>query len=296
MHMSADPVVAPSGGACGVIVHGVDAARPVDARLRRQLYALFLEHGLLVLRDQALTPEQHIAFSRTFGGLDPHPSENVRLAGYPEIYEVNYRSAPAADGEDQIIGQIPWHTDLTYTVRPSRGGLLYAREVPEEGGDTGFLDAAAAYDRLDDVTKRRIEHLEVVNSIDQVKQTAFRVDRSGAETGKQEPHPFPDVVLPLVVPHPQTGRRAINVSPSFTRCIRGLPAEESQSLVDQLIAHTARDDFAYFHSWRAGDLVIWDNWRMMHTARGYKAGYRRVMHRTTISPDYELGRLLDEAA
>jgi taurine dioxygenase len=293
--MSASPVVSPLGSACGVLVEGVDAARPVDPELRQLLYGLFLEHGLLVLRDQDLTPEQHIAFSRTFGGLDPHPSENVRLPGYPEIYEVSYRSAPAADGE-AIVGQIPWHADLTYTVRPSRGGLLYAREVPEEGGDTGFLDTAAAYDRLDEAAKQRIAGLEVVNSIAQVKQTAFRVDRETPAPARPEPHPFPDVVLPLVVRHPQLGRGAINVSPSFTRCIRGLPAEESEALLAELIAHTTDPEFAYFHSWRVGDLVVWDNWRMMHTATGYKARYRRLMHRTTISPDYELGRVLEEAA
>ena len=299
--MPVDLVISRLSDACGVVVEGVDAALPLDESVRRALYGLYLEHGLLLMRGQRLAPEQHIALSRIFGDLDPHPSERVRLPGFPEIYEVSYHSAGAPEGSDEVIGQIPWHSDLTYTVRPSRGGLLYAREVPEEGGDTGFIDTAAAYDRLDETTKQQIDNLEVRNSILQVRQTAFKIDPEDSgrdqDAGSQEEQApqFPEVILPLVVTHPQLGRRALNVSPSFTRCIVGLSEHEGRALLDRLIAHATCPDFAYIHSWRVGDLVIWDNWRMMHRAGGYKAKYRRVMHRTTISPDYELGRVAEPA-
>jgi taurine dioxygenase len=306
--MSERPVVSPLSQACGVLVEGVNAAEPLDRDVQDRLYRLYLEHGLLVLRGQELTPEQHIAFSRIFGQLDPHPSEKVRLAGYPEIYEVSYKSAPAADDGEEIIGRIPWHSDLTYTVRPSRGGLLYAVEVPPEGGETGYLDTIAAYDRLDEATRRRIDDLEVLNSIGQVKQTAVRIDPADAQDKREtlahasaqgsppetQPPQFPDVVLPLVVTHPQLGRKALNISPSFTRRILGLPEEEGRELMDRLIAHATCPDFAYIHCWRAGDIVIWDNWRTMHSALGYKAKHRRVMHRTTIRPDFELGRVAEQ--
>lgn len=305
--MSARLAISPLSEAAGVIVSGVNVAEPLDEETRKAVYGLYLEHGLLLLRDQHLTPEQHIAFSRMFGGLDLHPLEQLRLDGYPEIMG-STMSGKVKDLErpDEVISRIPWHSDLTYTVRPSRGAVFYARKVPEEGGETGFIDTAAAYDRLNEDMKQRIAGLEVLHSVLKVAEGRIKTGRmdskeetrSGRKPGARDGAEklfnfpdFPDVIHPLVVTHPESGRKALNVSPLFTKRILGVPEEEGEQLLRELIAHATAPRHAYIHSWRVGDIIIWDNWRTMHMATGWKAKYVRDMHRTTISADYQMGRV-----
>lgn len=302
--MSTNLTVKPLSKAVGVIVSGIDASRPQDDATRKELRDLYSEYGLLLFRDQQLTPEQHIAFSRIFSELDIHPFEQVRLEGYPEIIELSNRRNPVPpDQQEQVIGKIPWHSDLTYTVKPCRGAVLLARAIPEAGGETGFVDTAAAYDSLSEEMKQRIDRLELQHSNRQIVQSAVKVGRETPQPNagnsgddyetkvETDPAAFPDIIHPIVATHPETGRKALNVSPAFARFIVGMAEEESRALLDELIAHATSSRFAYVHSWRLGDMIIWDNWRTLHMATGHKAKYLREMHRTTLSAEYDMGRV-----
>ena len=186
------------------------------------------------------------------------------------------------DGTEEPVGVIAWHSDLTYTAIPSRGALLYARVVPEEGGQTGWIDTAAVYDALPASTKEKIAGLDAVHSLGPLQQAIkdAKTQEYGADT--EDLPEFAEVVHPLVHRHPETGRRVLNVSPAFMQRIVGLAPEESEALVDELRTFATQPRFAYFHAWRVGDLVAWDNWRTMHVATGHKRRFRRLMHRTTL--------------
>lgn len=308
--------IEPLGKACGVCVRGFDVNLPLNDAERAALYELYLEHGLILFRDQELTPEQHIAFSRVFGDLDVHPVERIRLAGHPEIIELNYSKLAKPGERSETVGKIVWHSDLTYTVRPSKGALLYARSVPPEGGDTCFADTAAAYDGLSPTMKQRIDGLEVTHiasrglqgdeglSEDMKRRIAGLEVIPGAREAKTasgdaqvgankelNAAAFPFVVHPVAVRHPESGRLALNVGPNYARRIVGLPEEESDALLRELVAEATSPRCTYLHKWRKGDLVLWDNWRTMHMAPGYNARYERVMHRTTLRSEHLMGRM-----
>ncbi|MCB1675175.1 MAG: TauD/TfdA family dioxygenase, partial [Halioglobus sp.] len=150
----------------GIEVGGVDIARPIDAQLAAQLVALWNEHGIVVFRDQDVTPENQIAFSRLFGELEMHPLKATTSAQYPELFmlvnepEKEKFMTASYDGED-IVGRLDWHMDMHYTGKPNRGALLRSVVCAEEGGLTGFADLARAWDALDEDTRALLEKIEV---------------------------------------------------------------------------------------------------------------------------------------
>jgi taurine dioxygenase len=264
---------------------------PDEQRLRDAL----AEHAVLVARDLDLTPDRQVALTRVFGDAAVHPIESIRLDGVPEVIDLHVKPPKSLADEDsganeQVVGHIPWHSDLTYTAEPSRGALLYAVDVPPEGGDTGYIDTVRVYDALPDEIKERIRDLQVVHSFDELgeqERRALSQGRDGAGAGPD----FDAVVHPMVHCHPPTGRLALNISPLFARTVLGMSDEDSHELLAELESFATQDRFTYYHRWQAGDLVMWDNWRTMHTATGHKRRYGRRMLRTTIS-----GALLTPAA
>lgn len=165
---------------------------------------------------------------------------------------------------------------------PSLGALLYARTIPREGCQTGYLDTAVVYDALPADMWVRVEGLEVLHSLGPIqKRINEAADVDSAAAPDAEPH-FDPVIHPLVHRHPETGRRALNISPTSAQSIVGLPGEGSDALLRELFEFATQRHFTYFHSWRIGDLIVWDNWRTMHVVTGHKRRYTRVMHRTTL--------------
>ncbi len=274
----------------GVEVSGFDASAPISVELRREIYQLYLTHGILLFRGQELSSERLIEFSRVFGELEIHPMEGIRLDGHPELIELSNKGIAVPPGnEDEIFGGIDWHSDLVYTAMPSRGAVLCARIVPPIDGDTGFIDTAAAYDALSAEMKARIENLECVFSYEQLMEKASS-GYSGYSAKKEAPE-FPPAVHRLVWTHPESGRKALNVSPTVAVNILGLSPENSSELLDTLVRHAVQGRFTVVHHWQVNDLVAWDNWRTMHKGMGYGRKYTRVMHRTTIKASKQLGRL-----
>ena len=278
----------------GVAVDGIDLSRPLERAVEEELRALWLEHGLLLLRGQCRTVAEQIRFSRTFGELEIHPLERIRHKDYPELIELNSadeQTNPTSswDGEDWI-GRLGWHTDLIYSGKPNLGAVLRAVILPANDGQTGYADRGAAYDALPDSVKEEIADLEVVYRFEVNLYRMPYLDTSGYLAGPGAPDKpsdvgfpdFPDSVYPLVVSQPVSGRKVLNVCPMFLSHIRGRREGGGDPLLQSLVDHVTDKRFSYHHSWERDDIILWDNWRMMHCAPGIRPGDERLIHRTTI--------------
>jgi taurine dioxygenase len=277
--------VRPLDAPFGAEIAGLDLTKSISAEDFRPVHDAFLQYGVLVFRDQELTPEQHIAFSRHFAPLLIHPIESQWALGYPELLQVPDRENVNADTGK--IAQLPWHSDLTYAERPCLGVLLYGKEVPpsSEGGATGFVDIIAVYDALPAPLKARIENLEMLHRFegDGESEVAKRI------TALISPEDYAKLGVtphPLVITHPELGRKALNISCLYAYQIVGLEPEESRQLIAELSAFAAQDRFVLYHEWRRFDLVAWDNRRTMHCATGHSGKYPRIMQKTTLIGDF----------
>lgn len=256
--------IAPTDGALGAEVQGVDASRPIGASELDALRRGLREHLLLLFRNQSLGDADLVRFTRYFGDPSPHVREQ-RESAFPEIFVV---SNVVEDGEPIGAlgnGELTFHSDLSYMHRPGSYSIVYAVEVPDEGGDTQWANCYAAYDALPEDLRERVLPLRALH-------------RHGEE--KQNP-PVP-AVHPVVRTHPETGRRATFVSHQFTRRIEGVSEEESRELLQALLDHVARPDLVWTHRWRAGDLVVWDNRCTLHRREVFDARKRRILKRTQI--------------
>jgi alpha-ketoglutarate-dependent taurine dioxygenase len=237
----------------------------------------FGEFGVIFFRDQSLTPEQHLAFARRFGGIDVNRFFTT-VPGYPAIAEV--RKEPE---QRRNIGN-GWHTDHSYDLAPAMGSMLYAREVPTTGGDTLFASMYAAYDALSDGLKATLEGLSALHSSRHVfgaEADARRGDLKG-RIGNSE-LATQDAVHPAVIRHPETGRKALYVNPGFTLRFDGWTDEESRPLLDYLYRHAVRPEFTIRFHWREGSLAFWDNRSTWHFAVNDYHGERRLLNRITIA-------------
>jgi taurine dioxygenase len=261
----------------GAEISGVDLAAPPDepgvAEIRRALG----EYRVVFFRDQHLTPEQHMAFARSFGGIDVNRFF-AAVPGYPMIAEV--RKEPE---QERNIGN-GWHTDHSYDEAPALGSMLYAREVPRTGGDTLFASMYAAYDAPSDGLKATLDGLRALP----FEPPRLR-PRRGGEAGRprgahsQAELATQDAVHPVVIRHPDTGRKALYVNPGFTLRFDGWTEEESRPLLDFLYRHAVRPEFTCRLQWREGSLAFWDNRSTWHFAVNDYHGERRLLHRITIA-------------
>ncbi|HJS04999.1 MAG TPA: TauD/TfdA family dioxygenase [Variovorax sp.] len=269
----------------GAEVLGLDIGKPINAADFARLHRAHLDHHVLVFRDQRVTPEAHIAFSRRFGPLEIHVLHQFHLAGHPEILIVSNIKKP--DGEPLGLGDAGayWHSDLSYKPKPSLGSLLHAQELPSEGGDTLFADQHLAFEGLAPALQQRILPLEAEHSYlakyEELRaKNPWRPKLSQAQIDQVAP-----AVQPVVRTHPETGRKALFVSEHFTTRIVGLPQEEGDALLAELFAHSVKPEYVYRHRWAPHDLVFWDNRSLMHLAAGTPDHLRRKLYRTTVEGD-----------
>ena len=284
------------GKSLGAEIGGVDLSRPLADEAFARLAKAFFDNEVVVFRGQRLSPEQQIAFTRRFGELEHHVRRESCLAGFPEILIVSN----VVDERGKAIGAQDagrfWHSDLSYKREPSLLSALYALEVPVTGGrvlgDTGFASATAAYEALPGETKQRLQGLRNVHSYRYYREKNAQAQKADELRGKrvQEHMPteeqlksVPDVEMPVVRTHPVTGRKALFVNEAHTSHLVGLDRAEGDALLAGLYRHIARPEFGYTHSWRAGDLLMWDNCAAQHKAKfDYALPLRRLMHRTTV--------------
>ncbi|NQZ96140.1 MAG: TauD/TfdA family dioxygenase [Myxococcales bacterium] len=283
----------------GIEVVGLDLSQPIDESTRRELNDVWLDAGILLFRGIGTSTERQLALSRCFGELEVHPVESIRLEGNDEVIHLSHKDDSRQalyrfDGE-AIAGRILWHTDLIYTTTPNRGALLRMVETPEVGGETGWIDTAAAYDALPEETKQRIDGLEArFDFVSNLSKMRFGKPSSieVVDLGTLEFPEFPDVAHPLVWVHPESGRKSLSISPVQLIDMVGMDRAEGDPILEELVDHTTRGRFSYIHHWEVDDMVLWDNWRTMHYAFGTPPEQVRVVHRTTIKGERQTGRLL----
>ncbi|MXP28759.1 TauD/TfdA family dioxygenase [Porphyrobacter algicida] len=265
----------PLAAECGVEIHGVQIARADDAQMEEIRNAVY-EHGVAVFRDQELTPEQHIAFAKAWGGIDLNAYFPLEAA-YPEIALVRKR----ADQQTNIGGA--WHTDHSYDQVPAMGSILVARTLPPSGGDTLFSHMGAAYDALSDELKAAIENLSAYHTADHVYKEGGIYSQTdiGGELRGQDVRT--GAVHPVVIRHPRTGRKLLYVNPSFTIHFTGQTREESLPLLQQLFAEAMNPTHQCRVVWQHGSVAIWDNRTTWHNAMNDYQGHAREMHRITLT-------------
>jgi len=265
-------------------VTGLDLARPLDEPSFARVKRAHLEHGVVVFRGQRLTPAQHIEFSARFGPLQVHPMGQFNLDSAPQVLLVSNDRHP--DGRPVGIADAGryWHTDMSYMQEPALGSMLYARAVPDEGGDTLFCDMTAACRDLPSDMRQKLMRLRAVHHF--ASRWAREQEKSGmrpAQT-KEEQDRNPPVEHPMIRSHPETGEPAIYAG-GFAVSIKNLTENESESLLRWVEEWVTQPKYVYRHRWQLHDLVFWDNRRVMHHATVYPEHQRRHMHRTTVKGD-----------
>jgi taurine dioxygenase len=268
--------VRPLSTALGAEIRGIDLADGVGEAQFAEIRRAFGRHGAIFFPDQALAPEQHLAFAERWGAVNVNRFFRP-VDGWPMIAEV--RKEP--DQKTNIGGA--WHTDHSYDQVPALGSMLYAREVPDVGGDTMFASMYAAYDTLSEGLKRTLEGLWAWHS----SRHVFGEGNADQETRQDGRVRNPelatqDAIHPVVIRHPETGRKALYVNPGFTVRFDGWSEAESKPLLDYLYSHAVRPEFTCRFRWEAGSLGLWDNRATWHFAMNDYTGQRRLMHRITI--------------
>jgi taurine dioxygenase len=270
----------------GAEITGIDLAQPLASGVFQAIERLLHDRGVIVIRDQILTPQQHISFSRLFGDLEIHVARQYLLPGHPEILVVSNIIENGSNIGLADAGQY-WHSDLSYVACPSRCSLLYAREVPvHQGrvlGETWFASAFHALDTLPGSWKDRLEQATAVHRYADRYKKQQNAGGRGA-LSEDQLKKVPDVAHPVIRAHPLTGRKVLFVNEGFTAYIEGMPEDQSASLLHDIFTHIVRPETLYKHQWRQGDLLIWDNCLVQHRAiRDYALPLRRLMHRTTVA-------------
>jgi taurine dioxygenase len=272
MHERREILAIPAGKTLGAEIRGLDLSHDLDGATVAEIKKLLVAHLLLIFRDQDISPEQQAVFARRFGALQRHDYV-PGLPEYPEVIEI--RKEPQYV---QNFGGI-WHSDNSYLPNPPLGSILYALEIPDEGGDTLWANQYLAYEDLPPSLKRQIEPLFAVHSPETAFGTMSRIDARRFASKEPSTH---EVVHPLVRTHPETGRKALFHSGACTIRLKGRTIEESKPLLDCLMTHATRDEITFRHRWRRHDVVVWDNRCTMHVAMNDYSGKLRVVHRVSI--------------
>jgi taurine dioxygenase len=290
----------------GAAVTGVDWSDPIGDETARALYAAWLEYGVLVFPQAGTSNEIHVRLSRVFGELEIHPLKALQAKDYPELAPFGLedgeelRNSGVMHGGEHLCGFLYAHQDTAYTPSICKGSMLRMLRIPEQGGDTLFWDTAKAFRDLPPALQARLETLSTVQMMRVVPPprlwgmtdaTAVPVD---PELDRQQmdkyPAEYPLVLHPMVVTHPESGLKTLLLSPQGYVRIEGMEQGESDALFDEVVGHVLQREYEYRHRWSVGDMVLWDNRRMMHMATGWPYGQTRFAYRTTLKGGMETGR------
>ncbi len=290
--------------AFGARVGGVNRTVLADDDVRRQIRDLFEDYGLLVFENIEPTPQMQVALSTAIGPLKDHPSQATPRAG-GEVGVIEIRHLPNQPGRVQVNGQVlsqwlPWHFDHCYNDELNRAGVLRAVEVAPEGGLTGFVDGIALYDVLSSGLRDQIKHETVIYEMDVILDNL----RFGRPADFVEVEPSRDAAAVMTefagrprALHPavwtrRAGEKVLHVSPWMAKGLATREDAKGDALLAAVCEEicTAAKDLSYFHQWRPTDMLVWDNWRVLHSVSGMAPEHGRCMHRTTIAGDYGLGR------
>jgi taurine dioxygenase len=263
-------------GALGAEIVGVDLSQPLANETIAAIRKALVEHQVIFFRDQALTPEQQLAFGRRFGPLNIHPYVKG-MADHPEVMEI------IKEPSDRINFGGGWHSDMSFLEAPSIGSILYAVSTPDYGGDTLFASQAAAFEALSPGLQKTLEGLSAVHSAGrEYAPTGASAQKRGSMQIAEAEGAVGEYVHPMVKVHPETGRKALYVNPAFTMRIEGWSRRESKALLDYLFEHSRFEAFTCRFSWKPGSVAFWDNRSVWHFALNDYPGQRRHMRRVTV--------------
>jgi taurine dioxygenase len=268
--------VKPIAGALGAEIYGVDLAK-LDDEIFADIHHAFLDNLVIFFRDQTITPEQQVAFSARFAPVGYYPFLKG-LPDHPAVIEV--RKEP----EDKLNFGGVWHTDTAYLAKPPMGSVLYAKEIPESGGDTMFANLYLAYETLSDPLKAMLDGRNAVNS-SQKGDAAVGRQKSVDENPKDATDIQTESSHPVLRTHPETGRQALYVNRGHTVCFEGMTPQESAPILEYLFEYQIRPEFTCRFQWTPGSIAIWDNRCALHYPLNDYQGQRRVMHRVTMEGD-----------
>ena len=272
----------------GAEISGLDLSREIPAAVAKQVRDLFYEHQVIAIRGQDIHPEGFIRFAEIFGAIEPFFISAYNHAEFPQIYVLsNVRKDGKPIGRDGAGTH--WHSDSTFTEKPSSATLLHGVTVPDRGGDTLFADLYAAYETLSDGLRRLLDGLTAVHtgSRSYGSQSKFQGGKNQSVSMTIDANADGDRLIehPVVRTHPETGRRCLFVNPNYTLRFKDMTEAESKPLLDFLYAHAIRDEFVCRFRWQAGSVAVWDNRCTMHRAVNDYDGARRHVRRVTLQGD-----------
>ena len=268
--------VKPLSGNIGAEIDGVNLKK-ISKEQFKEIKIVFGKYGVIFFRNQNLSPEEEIIFAELWGEININRFF-TNLEGYPKIALVSKEP----DQKKNIGGA--WHTDHTYDLKPAMGSILFAHQVPKKGGDTLFSSMYAAYETLSDGLKDTLKNMYGRHSSRHVFGTS-RAERNDDTVGRiiNSDKAKQDAIHPVVITHPQTGKKALFVNPTFTLGFDGWSDEESKPLLNYLYSHATKPEFTCRFKWEEGSIAFWDNRSTWHLAVNDYHGQRRLMHRITIN-------------
>ncbi|MCY1079437.1 TauD/TfdA dioxygenase family protein [Archangium lansingense] len=262
----------------GTEVHGIDVTQPISAHDFDRIYQAWIDTTILLIRGQSMTHAQQVAFTRKFGEVVSYTRQRFSEDEAPEVLILSNIQVDGKPIGSPVSGRV-WHTDGHYLADPPAGSMLHAIETPPVGGDTLFANMFAAYEELPEATKRRIENRQVI--ISRIQSRPYNYPDRPPPT-EQERAEWVDMPQPMVLTHPENGRKALYVGGNVPWRVVGMDESESAPLVTFVQEFSVMRRFTYRHKWRPGDIIIWDNRSAMHRATVYDlTAHRRRMHRTT---------------
>lgn len=286
--IATDITIAPTGGALGATVTGLDASRPISSEIVLQLKQALQDHHILIFKHQNLSELQLFEFATYFGDLFI-PPENVPVLGSkpgsPPWVVTIANAAPEYGSGGALLDNVELtpHSDHQWAPRPSSGSLLYALEVPERGGDTQWINLIQAYEELDDATKQAIANLQLVTYNPFLRNPGEGcVDASyrSRETDPTDELLFPH---PLVRTHPASGKKILFLDCAYEVEVVGMAPDVGAALIERLRNHISQPRFRYNHRWSVGDVVYWDNQCTLHYRPAFDQTARRVMKRVSLA-------------
>ena len=280
---ASDPAIAvhPFSGGFAAEISGISLSTPVSAADFAVIRRAFLDHKVLVFRNQPLDDEAQLAFGALFGSLDGHINRQTRHRTRPQVQVFsNLREDGSTTGVHPEKGTLVWHTDKSYTRTPSLTTILRSPAIASTGGDTLFADTARAWQELPATVRDRIGALRVVHDWKRSRERSGERPATGEEIAAAPP-----VEHPLVRTHPETGDRALYIGNHASHVV-GLPADESEQLLKELEQHATQPQFVYRHKWQVNDVLMWDNRCTLHCVEPYDATVeRRAVHRVVVKGD-----------
>ena len=271
----------------GAEITDLDLSEPMSNESYQTLSKVLFDRGVIVAKQQQLTPSQFLAFGERFGGVQAHP----HLPQHPDCTKVSIvamasigaeSSQPAKEKQRDMDWRIDlngWHVDLIYRKEAALATAILSQEVPKSGGELLFLSGYASYDALPENLKKETDG--------RAGTFCFGGRRAYNDASAERRSEIAIVEHPAVLTHPETGRKALNLNPHHSLGLAGMPQEDADAILDDIFDHyLVRPEWEYRHSWEAGDLVIWDNRCVLHSGMpGYAPAVRRPVWRITVMPN-----------